>query len=127
MDDFRTLCGRDVSITINGRRLLQAESAELRKKTELHRVRSCFCSNDLALIEGKREYKLNLVGIRFEAPFENCNFFDLDQFTVKVVFGNIEVTLEGCLWDDFKAAADKERFREHISISALRMRTEEIV
>ena len=85
MDDFRTLCGRDVSITINGRRLLQAESAELRKKTELHRVRSCFCSNDLALIEGKREYKLNLVGIRFEAPFENCNFFDLDQFTVKVV------------------------------------------
>lgn len=125
MDDNRTLCGRDVFISINGRRLLQAESAELRKTSELHRIRSCFCNDNTALIEGKREYKLCLTGIRFEAPFENCNFYDLDHFTVRISFGDVLIRLEGCLWDDFRAVADKEKFREHISISALRMITEE--
>ena len=124
MADIRSLCGRDVCIRINGKKLLQAESAELIRASRLHRIRSCFCNDDAALIEGKREYKLHLTGIRFEAPFENCNFYDLDNFTVQVEFGDVSVRLEGCLWDDFKAVADKERFREHISISALRMKTE---
>ncbi len=125
MNRIRALCGRDVIISINGKRLLQAESAELRNISELHRIRSCFCSDDIAHTAGRREYKLNLVGIRFRQPFENCNFYDLDNFTVTIELDGLRITLEGCMWDDFKAVAKSESFREHISITALRMRTED--
>ena len=55
MNRIRALCGRDVVISINGRKLLQAESAELRNISEMHRIRSCFCSDDVAYVAGKRE------------------------------------------------------------------------
>ena len=126
MEDNTALSGRDVSIFINGRPLLQAESVLLKSSTQIHCVRSCFCSNDVAHIKGKREHKLNLVGIRFRRPFENCNFCDLDNFTVELVLEGQHITLRNCLWDDFQAAADKERFREHISITALNMTTEDL-
>ncbi len=125
MNEQAALCGRDVNISINGQPLLQAEMAELRKRSEIHRVRSCFCGADAAHLEGKREYKLNLVGVRFRRPFENCNYYDLDHFTVVLWMDGLRITLEGCLFDDFKVLADKERFREHISITALRMTVEE--
>lgn len=124
MEERTVLCGRDVCIYINGQRLLQAESAELRKRSDLHRVRACFCSGDVAHVEGRREYKLNLVGVRFCRPFENCNFYDLDNFTVELELDGLRMILEGCMFDDFRAAADKELFREHISITALNMTTE---
>lgn len=125
MEENTALSGRDVSILINGRPLLQAESVLLRSSTLLHSVRSCFNSSDIAHIKGKREYKLNLTGIRFRRPFENCNFCDLDNFTVEVVLEGLHLTLRNCLWDDFQAAADKNRFREHISITALTLEKEE--
>ena len=127
MNRIRALCGRDVVISINGRKLLQAESAELRNISEMHRIRSCFCSDDVAYVAGKSEYKLNLVGLKFRQPFENCNFYDLDDFTVTIELDGTNITLEGCVWDDFKAVAKPESFREHISIIALRMRTEDEV
>ena len=117
----RLICGRDAAVYINGRKLLQAEKAELRRTAELHRVRSCFCSGDVAHIEGRSEYKLSLISVSFLRPFENCNYYDLDNFSVRVVFGDDAFALEGCMWDDFLAAADREQFREHISISALTM------
>ncbi len=126
MEERRALCGRDVKIFLDGRPLLQAETAGLRKTAQLHAIRSCFCGEDVAHLEGRREYKLNLTGVRFLAPFENCNFYDMDHFTVRVVMGDVAVVLENCVFDDFEAAADKERFREHISMTALRMRTEAV-
>lgn len=125
MDRVKVLCGKDVIISINGRRLLQAESAELRNVSEMHRIRTCFCSDDAAHVYGRREYKLNLVGVRFRQPFENCNFYDLDNFTVTIELDGLIITLDGCVWDDFRAVAKPESFREHISITALRMRTED--
>ena len=125
MNENRVLCGRDVRIIIDGRPLLQAEQAELRITRELHRVRSCFYNEDMARIEGRREYKLHLTGIRFCRPFENCNFYDMDHFTVGLHIDGSAIILEDCWWDDFRTAADKERFREHITIAALRMKTEE--
>lgn len=126
MEERTALCARDVCIFINGHRLLQAESAELRKRSELHRVRACFCSGDVAHLEGRREYKLTLVGVRFLRPFENCNYYDLDNFTVVLELDRLRITLEGCMFDDFRAAAEKELFREHISITALNMTTEDL-
>ncbi len=125
MTTRETLCGRDVCIAINGRQLLQAESAQLWQSAEVHRVRTCFFNGDVAHLEGKTEYKLNLVGVRFRRPFENCNFYDLDQFSVELVMDGLKMTLGGCRWDDFRAVADPDKFREHISIVALTMNTEE--
>lgn len=119
------LCGRDVDITIDGRKLLQAEKAELKVTSELYRVRSCFCSEDKGYAERRREHKLSLTGVRFRQPFENCNFYDLDNFTVTLQLDGQTITLEGCMWEDYMWTAEKERFREHISIIALRMRREE--
>ena len=118
------VCGRDVLIVIDGRRLLQAEKAELRRISELHRVRSCFCSEDVAHIEGRPEYKLNLTGVRFRQPFTNYNFYDLDNFTVSFQLDGEAFLLHGCMWDDFRWVTDKAEFREHISIAALKMRRE---
>ena len=119
------VCGRDVDITIDGKRLLQAEKAELKNISELHRVRSCFCGDDMGYAVRRREYKLSLTGVRFRKPFENCNFYDLDNFTVELLLDGENIILEGCMWDDYMWTADKAQFREHISISALRMRKEE--
>ena len=125
MEERTVLSGRDVDIFINGQPLLQAERAQLHKRTELHRVRACFMSENAGLVEGKREYKLNLVGVRFCRPFENCNFYDLYHFTVEVRLDRLRITLEDCLFDDFQAVADQNSFREHISITALRLTTED--
>lgn len=125
MEERMVLSGRDVDIAINGQPLLQAEKAELQKRSELHRIRACFRSENAGLVEGKREYKLNLVGVRFCRPFENCNFYDLDHFTVVLRLDGLKITLEGCLFDDFRAVADQNSFREHISMTALRMTTED--
>lgn len=124
MEEKDIVCGRDVDIIIDGKRLLQAERAELRRTAELHRVRSCFCSEDRAHIECGRGYKLNLTGVRFRRPFENCNFYDLDNFTVRVELDGEAVVLEGCVWDDHLWTADKNQMREHISIVALRAERE---
>ncbi len=122
MEEMTALCGRDVVIYINGKKLLQAESAQLRRSTTLHRVRTCFYSGDVAHLAGRREYKLNLIGVRFRQPFENCNFYDLDQFVTELSIDGECVRLEGCMWDDFNAVANKESFREHISIVATDMK-----
>ena len=120
------LCGRDVNITIDGKPLLQAESAQVRRIGELHAVRSCFVSEDIAIIRSREHYKASFVGIRFRKPFENLNLADLDNFTMVIELDGRRVTLSGCMWDDFLAAADREKFREHMSITALRMNVEEI-
>ena len=124
MNEKTALCGRDAVIYIDGKRFMQAEKAELRCSRELHRVRSCFQSGNAALAAGRTEYKLNLTGVRFRQPFENCNFFDMDNFTAELVLDGERTVLEGCRWDELSALAEKERLREHISILALRMRKE---
>ena len=119
------ICGRDVAVFIDRQQVLQAESAVLKVTVQHHKVRSCFCCEDIAAVEKSRSIKLHLTGIRLKRPYENCNFFDLDHFTVRGFIDGICYVLEGCFWDDFHALADKEKFREHISISALRIRKEE--
>ena len=121
MEEERALCGRDAVIYINGHQLLQAQTAELRQKVELHPVRTCFHSEDAAHIPKQYRYVLHLTGIRLKSPFENCNFYDLDYFTVRLCWGDVDLRLEGCCWDDFQAVVRPEQFREHISITALRM------
>lgn len=126
MEKIRSICGRDVHISINGNPLFQAESAEVRQVSEIHKVRSCFFSNDIAHIRGKSEYKAILINLRFLKPFENCNFHDLDNFTAILEFDSLKITLSGCMWNDFAFTADKEKFREHISFTAFDMNVEEI-
>ncbi len=125
MEEARTLCGRDVRIDINGRPLLQAQTAELHQKVTLHPIRCCFHSEDMAHIVERRHYQLHLTGIRMLHPFENCNFYDLDHFTVRVCFAETAFRLDNCRWDDFLAVVHPEQFREHISITALRLTKEE--
>ncbi len=125
MREVRTVCGRDAVIFIDGKKLLQAQSAELRQTAEIHKVRTCFCSEDKAHIRGKNEYKLHLVGLRFLKPFENCSFGDLDDFEVTLELDGTVYRLSGCMWDDYAFTVNKEQMREHISITALTMKTEE--
>jgi len=125
LGENRILCARDVAVRINHRPLLQAENAELRISKALHSVRSCFCSEDIAHIRGNTEIKLHLTNVRFQQPFENCNFYDLDNFVTEIGIEGITYVLEGCWWDDFKAVAKSGSFREYISITALRVRKEE--
>ena len=124
MNEKTALCGRDAVICIDGRKLMQAEKAELRCIRELHRVRSCFQSGNSALAAGKTEYKLNLTGVRFSSPFENCNYYDMDNFTAELVLDGESIVLEGCRWDELSVLVGKDRLREHISILALRLRKE---
>ena len=119
------LSGRDVAIAINWNPVLQAEKAELHRVSELHPIRSCFCSDDIAYIRSKCRYKLHMIGLRFRQPFENLSMADLDNFTVTVSLDGKCITLSGCMWDDFLAAADQKQFREHISAVALRMNVED--
>ena len=120
-----TVSGRDVSVEIDGKKLLQAESAELRQSVALHRIRTCFCSDDKAYMKGRKDYKLHLVGVRFLQPFENCNFADIDDFEVTVTLDGFVYRLKHCCWDDYAFVINKERMREHISVVALAMETEE--
>ncbi len=123
MGELWSVCGRDVAIIINGTDFLQAERAELRKTSELHGIRACFCSDDAARVRGRSEYKLNLRGLRLKAPFENLNIYDLDDFEVRIRIDDTWFELSGCMWDDFTATADQTKFREYISITALTMHT----
>ena len=121
------ICGRDVTVMIDGKKLLQVESVEVRKKSDLHAIRSCFVSDDIALIRTRSSYKATLKGLRFKKPFENCSFADLDHFTMEIEADGKKIILSGCMWDDFYAAADKKLFREQISVTALKMKTEETI
>lgn len=120
------ICARDVVITIDNKKLLQATKAEIRKKSGIHKIRSCFVSEDIAHVRENISYQVILEGIRFKKPFQNCNFADLDNFTVSLETDGKKITLSGCLWDDFLAAADKKAFTEHISATAIRMTTEDL-
>ena len=119
------ICGRDIIVSIDEKKLLQAESVSIRKKADIHRVRSCFHSEDIAHIRNGTVYRVTLEGIRFMRPFQNCNFADLDNFTMSMEADGRKIILSGCLWDDFSAAADKSAFREHISAVALNIKTED--
>ena len=68
---------------------------------------------------------LDMIVERVTKISENCNFYDLDNFTVMLRLDGLKITLEGCRWDDFSSVAEKDRFREHISITALDMKREE--
>ena len=124
MSEIRAVHGRDVVVYIDGGRLLQANSAELKQIVTIHKVRSCFCGEDKAHIREKCEYKLILTGLRFLRPFENCNFGDLDDFEAVVEIDGTFYRLCHCMWDDYKFTVDKEAMREHISITALTLKTE---
>ncbi len=67
-----------------------------------------------------------MTGLSFKKPFENCCFADLDNFTMTVEIDKKRYTLKNCMWDDFYAAADREKFREHISVAAMDMESEDI-
>ena len=125
-DDEQIVCGRDVCIYIDNRIIMQAESLEIRKKSEIHCVRSCFNSEDMCHIRKNSIYKAAITGIVFKKPFEYCGFADMDNFTLKADIDGKRYILYGCMWDDFYIAADKEKFREHISIIAMRLKTEDI-
>ena len=122
----KCICARDVKLFIDGKRLLQASRLEIRKQSAVKSVRSCFCSVDIALIRSKTSYKAILEGVRFLAPFENCNFADLDNFTLCADIDGKRIRLSGGIWEDYLAAADKNSFKEHISARALNFETEEL-
>lgn len=126
LKEIEVISGRDVNISIDSRQLLQAESVEIQALSNIHNVRACFCNDDVAHIKGKREYKVTFTGLKFKQPFENCNFYDLDNFTVVIAYDNMRITLKGCMWNDFLVTANKAKFREKISITALTINTEEV-
>jgi len=126
LEKLVSISGRDVCVYINDRQLLQAESAQVKEISQIHRVRTCFYDSDIAHIRTKPEYKLILSNMQFHQPFENFNFHDLDDFTVVLTFGNTRITLSRCFWNDFHLTADKEKFREFITLTALDMEVENI-
>ena len=124
MTDDQRIYAKDVSISIDGNKLFQAESAEIRKKAVLHSIRTCFSDKDVAHIRKSVVYKANLRCIVFKRPFSNCGFSDLDNFTMVLTTDRERITLSGCMWDDFYYTADREKFSEFISVTALDMKTE---
>ncbi len=126
MNKAEVINGRDVRVIIDGKQFLQAENAEIYTVRDIHKVRTCFCNDDIAFVKGKRQYKLNLTGLRIKQPFKSLNLYDLDNFTVVIFYDNMKITLSGCIWSDIVSAADKEKYRERISIQALKMETEEV-
>ena len=112
-------------IVINGNRVMQAKKLEIRRFSEVKEVRQCFFSEPAALIRKNVSYKVTLEGIRFLRPFRNCNFADLDNFTLYTSADGRRISLYGCMWEDFLAAADEKSFSEHITARAVRMETEE--
>lgn len=125
MTEVDIVSGQDVDIFIDGKELLQAENMEVRTVSEIHKIRSCFRNDDIAHIKTKNQYKVSFTGLKFKKIFENCNFYDLDNFTVTVIFGSTKITLGNCMWNDFLTVADKSKFRESISITALKMTAED--
>lgn len=125
MREIQAISGRDVKISIDGKQILQAESAEIRVVSDIHKVRTCFCNDDNTHIRGKKEYKAVFTGLKFKKPFENFNFYDLDNFTTVIAYENVKITLKGCIWSDLLISANKAGFRERIGITALRMNLEE--
>ena len=106
------LCGRDVAVRIDGKQVF-------------HRIRSVFNSEDVGLVRTKVRYKVHLEGIRFRRPFTNFNFADLDNFTLSFEADGKRIVFRGCMWEDYLAAADSKSFSEHITVSALTMKTED--
>ena len=125
IEEKRIISGRDVAVSIDGKRVFCAEKIEIRKKAVIHRIRSVFRNDDIGRLRVNSSYKADLTGIRFVRPFENLNFSDLDNFTLETGIDGTRIILEGCLWDDYYAAADKKSFSEHISVAAAEMRTED--
>ena len=121
----KCICGRDIDIRIDGKKLLQVRKAQIKKISEIHRIRSLFSSEDIGQVRTKVRYKITLEGIRFMRPFQNCNFADLDNFTLAFETDGKRIICSGCMWEDFSAAADSRNFSEHITVSALHMNTEE--
>ncbi len=119
------ISGRNVAVRIDGKDVFNVQSIEIRKKSVIHKIRSVFRNDDAALLRVNSSYKASMTGIRFLRPFENCNFCDLDNFTLETEIDGRRFILEGCLWDDYSAAADKNSFSEHISVAAAEMRTED--
>ena len=126
MSSAELISARNVRIKIDGAALFQAESLEIRRLCELHPVRSVFVGDDIAHIRKNSRYKANLCGLRFRQPYENISFADLDNFTLTAELDGKRIILSGCMWDDFLAAADREKFRERISVTALSMETEDV-
>ncbi len=83
-------------------------------------------SEDTGIVRTKIRYKITLENILFRKPFVNCNFSDMDNFTLTFETDGTRIICRGCMWEDIEAAADSKSFSEHISISALNMNTEEI-
>ena len=104
---------------------MQAKKLEIRRLSEVKEVRTCFSARPSALCRKNISYKVMLEGIRFLKPFANCNFADLDNFTLEASVDGRKISLFGCMWEDFLAAADEKSFCEHISARAVRMITEE--
>lgn len=127
MTEIGVISGRDIYVYINGKQILQAESMEIHTLSDIHKIRACFCNDDVAHIKTKNEYKVVFKNLKLKQPFENCNFYDLDNFTVTVMYGSTKITVDGCMWSDFLAVTDKSQFRESISITGLRMNVEETV
>ncbi len=119
------ICARDADIIIDGKKVFQAQKLEIKKSSGLRPVRSCFQTETAAYVRTQPVYRATLTGIRFKKPFENCNFADLDNFTLSARADGRAVTLYGCMWEDFLAAADKSSFSERISARAVRMETED--
>ncbi len=124
MNEIRAVSARDVCVSINGKKLLQAESVQLKQTVGIHSIRSCFCSDDKAHIKYRPQYKLNLTGLTFLRPFENCNYSDLDDFSVTVEIDGVLYHLLHCMWDDYQFTVHQQAMKEHISIIALRMEKE---
>ena len=125
MKEIETINGRDVCISIDGKQVFQAEKVEINTLCDIHSVRSCVCNDDIAHIKGRKIYKASMTALKFKKPFENCNFYDLDNFTVTMEIDGAKITLTGCVWNEIFSSADKERFREKVSLTALRMNVEE--
>ncbi len=123
--DVRVVSGNDVAIYIDGKKLIQAAEVQLKCTTELYPVRACFQSDDQAILKKKRTYKLNLMGVRFLRPFECCNFYDLDNFEVKLKIDGVSYTLKHCVWSDYRFGTEQKKFREFVSIVALNMTEED--
>lgn len=124
MQEIQTISGRDVRIFIDDRELFTAEKAEIRKLSEFHSVRSCFCSDDTAMIRQKSRFKANFQSLRLKNDNLNINFFDLDNFNMKLLFDGNMIKLSHCMWQDFAAVAELRKFCEYISVSALDMSME---
>ncbi len=126
MTEETVLCGRDVLLQIDGKPLLQAKEAEVHRERELTAIRSCFSDETAALVKSRSRTKVLIRGVRFKKPFESCSFADWDHFTLSLTIDGRSLTMTGCEWEDYRAAADEKAFSEHITVRAGAVREEEI-